>query len=288
MSIPTIIWNSFALLYFGTTVPTTFSIKAGSGLFSTEWGTIIRSIKLLISGNPIEFCVILLASVLLILGYNHSSKKKNSQIFLSEFTVMIAWIVIFYLYYILKNVTILSRYSLMLLPPIILIMLFLYMKVCVQYKLSLSTTNLLLIVLTITSLLVHSLFTVFIIKPDADSFVQGFQSEYKKIASILSVEGHGQGSVALSDVGIIGSYSGLKIYDFVGLVDKDRLYFSNNKSYFMNKKPNFFITRGDVNVVELEDTSISFREIYSAHIAGFGINQKGNVIVTLYKVFWNR
>jgi hypothetical protein len=127
---------------------------------------------------------------------------------------------------------------------------------------------------------------MFIIKPDADSFVQGFQTKYKNIASILSVKGRGQGSVALSDVGIIGSYSGLKICDFVGLVDKDRLRFSNNKSYFMNKKPQFLISRGELNIDEFKNTSVSFREIYSAPIASFGINQKGNVTVTVYNVSW--
>jgi 4-amino-4-deoxy-L-arabinose transferase-like glycosyltransferase len=288
LSLPAIIWNSYALVHFGTVVPTTFFIKAGSGFFSTDWETITRSIKLFLSGNPIEFCVILAASVALILGYTHSSKKKDSQIFRSEFMVLTAWIVIFYLYYILKNVTILSRYSLVLLPPIILMTLNLCMKVCRQYKLSHRTTSLLLVGLTTISLLVHSLFTMFIIKPDADSFVRGFQVQYKKIASILFIEGHGQGSVALSDVGIIGSCSGLKICDFVGLVDKDRLRYSNNKSYFMNKKPQFLISRGELNIDEFKDTSVSFREIYSAPIAGFGINQKGNVTVTVYTVSWDQ
>ena len=288
MLVPTVVWNSFALIYFGTIVPTTFSIKAGGGIFTTEWVTIIRSFKLFISGNPIEFCAILLASVLLVMDYKKIFNKKITHIFLSEFMVITAWIVLFYLYYIAKNVTIISRYSLVLLPPIILIMLYLLLKVCEKYKLSLYATNLLLIVLMTTSLLVQGIFTVYVIKPDADSFVQGFQHEYKKIASILSVEGQGQGSVALSDVGIIGSYSGLKICDFVGLVDKDRLHFSNNRSYFINKKPQFIVSRGEVNIDEFKDTLISFQEIYSAHIAGFGINQKGNLIVNVYKVSWNQ
>jgi hypothetical protein len=288
MLIPMGAWNFYAFLYFGTIVPTTFSIKAGDKIFSTEWVTVMRTVKLLISGNPIEFCVILVTLVLLIMDFKQPLKKIGRHILLSNFIVVIAWIVFFYLYYTIKNVTIISRYSLVLLPTIILTTIFLFMKTCEQYKFSHVATNRLLVGITAVAILAHGIFTVLIAKPDADSFIQGFQQEYKKIASILSVEGQGKGAVALTDVGIIGLYSGLKIYDFIGLVDKDRLRFPNNKSYFMDKKPDFIISHGEINVDELKDSSTSFREIYSAPIAGFGINHKDSVIVKVYKVYWHQ
>ena len=94
--------------------------------------------------------------------------------------------------------------------------------------------------------------------------------------------------MALSDVGIIGVYSGLKIYDFVGLVDKDRFHFSSNRDYFINKKPRYLISRGEISLEELKDTSVSFQEIYTTQIAGLGINQRGNIIVRVHKVFWRQ
>ncbi|MGD0589754.1 MAG: hypothetical protein ABSA44_02995 [Bacteroidota bacterium] len=284
--IPSVIWNCFAFVYYGTIVPTTFSIKAGDTFFSTEWDTFVRSAKLFLSGNPIELCVIFLAFVLLLLHIRHTLKKKVSHIVRSEVVLIIIWIVSFYLYYILKNVTILSRYSLVVLPLIILLMIDMFTRACEQYHLSQRTTNLLLAALVATSLLVHGLFTYRIVKPDADSFTHGFQREYKKIASILSAEGCTNGSVALSDVGIIGVYSGLKIYDFVGLVDKDRFHFSSNRDYFINKKPQYLISHGEISLEELKDTSVSFQEIYTTQIAGLGINQRGNIVVHVHKVFW--
>jgi hypothetical protein len=286
--IPSVIWNCFAFVYFGTIVPTTFSIKAGNTFFSTEWDTLVRSAKLFLSGNLIEFCVIFLAFVLLLLHSKQTSRKMASHIIRSEFVLIMLWIVSFYSYYILKNVTILSRYSLVVLPLIILLMIALFTRACEQYRLSQRTTNLLLAALVATSLLVHGLFTYCIVKPDADSFTHGFQREYKHIASILSAEGCTNGSVALSDVGIIGVYSGLKIYDFVGLVDKDRFHFSSNRDYFINKKPRYLISRGEISLEELKDTSVSFQEIYTTQIAGLGINQRGNIIVRVHKVFWRQ
>jgi hypothetical protein len=200
--------------------------------------------------------------------------------------LIILWIVSFYSYYILKNVTLLSRYSLVVLPLIILLTIALLTRACEQYVLSQRTTNLFLAALVTTSLLVHGLFTYCIVKPDADSFTHGFQREYKNIASILSTERYANGSVALSDVGIIGVYSGLKIYDLVGLVDKDRFHFSSNRDYFINKKPRYLISHGEINLEELKDTSVSFQEIYTTQIAGFGINHRGNIIVHVHKVFW--
>ena len=284
--IPPVIWNIFAFVYFGTIVPTTFSIKAGNTFFSTERDTLIRSAKLFLSGNPIEFCVILLASVLLLLHSKLTLRKMASYIIRSEFVLIILWIVSFYSYYILKNVTILSRYSLVVLPLIILLTIALFTRACEQYHFSQRTTNFLLAALVATSLLVHGLFTYCIVKPATDSFAYGFQRKYRNIASILSTEDCTNGSVALSDVGIIGVYSGLKIYDFVGLVDKDRFHFSSNRDYFINKKPRYLISRGELNLEELKDTSVSFQEIYTTQIEGLGINQRGNIVVRVHKVLW--
>jgi len=145
-----------------------------------------------------------------------------------------------------------------------------------------------LIGLATLSIIFHGLFTYFIIKPDADSFVDGFQQEYRKIASILSAEHCKDGAVIVSEVGIIGVYSGMKILDFVGLVDKDRHHFSTNREYFFNKKPQYLISRGEVTIAELKDSSVSFREIYWTEMAGFGINRQSGITVHVYKVSWNK
>ena len=287
-TIPALLWNCFAYIYFGTITPSTFLIKAGNTFFSTEWDTVVRSTALFLSGNLIEFCFIFITSVLLFFSCKRKVKSKVPHLIKSETTLFATWISLFYIYYILKNVTILSRYSLVLLPAVILLTVFLFTEVAEQFNFTQKVKNLLLVGLITTSLLFHGLFTYFIVKPDADNFVCGFQREYKKIAAMIAVERHKESSVALSDVGIIGVYSGLKIYDFVGLVDKERFQFSSKRDYFFNKKPQFLILREEIKLEELKDTSVAFQEIYATHIPGLGINQRNNIKVTAYKVFWNR
>ena len=46
------------------------------------------------------------------------------------------------------------------------------------------------------------------------------------------------------------------------------------------------ISRGEVTPAELKDGYVSFQEIYLAKMAGFGINQKGEITVHVYKVSW--
>ena len=284
--IPALLWNCFAYIYFGTITPSTFLIKAGNTFFSTEWDSVVRSTALLLSGNLIEFCFIIITSVLMLVSYKRKLKIVVPRLMRSEVSLFITWISLFYIYYTLKNVTILSRYSLVLLPAVIFLTVFLLIEASEQFGLTQKTKNLLFIGLTAASLLVQGLFTFYVVKPDADSFVSGFQSEYKKIASMIAAERHKESFVALSDVGIVGVYSGSKIYDFVGLVDKDRFQFSSKHDYFLNKKPQYLILRGEINLEELKDNSAVFQEIYSTHIAGLGINQRGDLKVTAYRVLW--
>jgi hypothetical protein len=283
-SLPILIWNCFAFLYYKTFIPTTFSAKAGDAFFSIEYATIMRSAMLFFSGNPIELCIIIFASICLIIKYRKSKWTVARKVVRSENMLIMVLIVLFYLFYISKNVTIISRYSLILLPLVILFMIALLVKVCEQFKISQRVSDIILIIVITISLAVHCVFTFYIIKPDSDSFAHGFQREYKNIASMLSNSNCTDCSVAVSEVGIIGVYSGMKVYDLVGLVDKDRFNFSSHKDYIVAKKPSYLVSRGEVSLNEFKDTPISFQEIYSVSIAGFGINSKEKVQVRVYKV----
>jgi hypothetical protein len=219
------------------------------------------------------------------------SRQSLRNVFLyvvrSEFIIIAGWIILFYVFYILKNVTILSRYSLIVLPLLILVTMLLLAKVCTRLSLSRRDTHGILIGLTVLSLVFHGLFTLFVVKPDADSFVRGFQNEYRNIASIISAEHYRDGGVMVSEVGMIGVYSGLKVYDFVGLVDKERHLFSTKRGYFLSKRPQYLISRGEVVVEELVDSSTSFQEIYKTKIAGFGINQRDSATISVFRVSYD-
>lgn len=286
-SIPAVLWNCFALWYYGTMIPSTFSAKAADVFFSTEWSTIVRSLQLFLSGNFIEWCTIMSIAVLMVWRKRSVGKIELVRMFRSEEFLMILWIGSFYIYYILKNVTILSRYSLMLLPLIMYLMIVMLTKVRTEYGFSKKKFEILAGSLIILALVIHGAFTCIIIKPDADSCVNGFQREYKKIAGIISLDPSPLKSVMLSDVGIIGVYSHARVYDFVGIVDHDRSNYSTKRAYFLDKRPDYLISRGELNLQALEDSSCSFEKIYSTQFPGIGINHTGNFDLHVFKVLWN-
>ena len=284
-SIPIICWNTFAYFYYGTIVPTTFQIKAGDSLFSTDWETISRTLKLIVSSNPIEISIIIVCGTALLLKYKAS--YSITKLIRSPYLFIIALICSFYLYYILKNVTILSRYSLVLLPPIIVLTLKMAKVAAQTLSLPEKIINLLLAGIVMCSLLLQGVFTARVIKPDADNFVQGFQTVYTKMAMLLRSENKPNSAVAVSDVGIIGLYSGMKVDDFVGLTDRRRFECATKRGYFAAQKPEYLIFRGEFNLYEVVDTSkCSLQSMYSSQFQGLGINNPTQVQVNLYRVYW--
>jgi hypothetical protein len=116
--------------------------------------------------------------------------------------------------------------------------------------------------------------------------IDGFLREYKAIAEELSHQARPGDAVAVSDVGVVGVYSGMKIDDFVGLVDKDRFKFSSNHDYFVSKKPRFLIHRGEFALSEIQDSTFTLQPKYSATIGSLGINRPVPVQVDVYEVSW--
>jgi hypothetical protein len=292
-AIPGLCWLSFAEIYYGTIVPTTFLAKAGGPFFSMETATLIRNLKLFLSQNFVEISFILIATVLLLKirqeksspttlsSYDHPIKRDDTELLSSERFLFVVIILSFFCFYSLKDVVIISRYSLMLVPLIILMAVDLANQVEKRWNYSHVRMRYIWVVLVGASTLYNFLFTVLIAKPDADRFYEGFQKHYIKIASMLKRLNTGDCHVAVSDVGIIGVYSGCFVDDLNGLVDKNRFNYRNKENYLEAKKPEFLILRGEVDVRKLGQ---KYREIYSTTIPGFGINATQDCHIQVYQI----
>jgi hypothetical protein len=284
-------WLLFAYLHFGTIVPNTYRAKAPGGFFAMTFEGTIRNIKLLLGGNIPEF---LLLAIIVIVIFIIAIKK--DQKFAEEFVrlldrlkytgiiVGIIFFISFYTYYTVKDVTIISRYSLMFIPLIILITASL-INLLTEYK-----TQFLLSLITIyavLSILIHSHITFTIVKPASDLFVSGFQNSYKEIAEIIkSDESNINKTVALNDVGIVGCYSGAKVYDLAGLVDNDRFNFKTIKDFVAVKKPMYLVLRDEIQFDEAVPEYTGSEILYQKRIPGFGINSLEERVVTLYRLNW--
>lgn len=280
---PVICWLCFAKMYYGTIVPSTFLAKAGEPFFSTEPGTLLRNTKLFLSEDFLEIGFIFIAIILLITSVNNLRQIALKAV-KSESLLFIIFIVSFFSFYGLKNVVIISRYSLMLVPIVILMTIDFVSRAAQKQHISARMKKFAWIALIATSTLYNVLFTALIVKPDADRFYHGFQKQYLKIAGTLRQLNTGNCHVAVSDVGIIGVYSGCHIDDLNGLVDKDRFRFKSREEYLNNKKPEFIIVRGEVILTKVE---ASLREIYATTTPPFGINGTQNVHVKVYLAHWH-
>lgn len=284
-------WLLFAYVHFGTIVPNTFRAKAPGGFFAMTFEGTIRNIKLLLGGNIPEFLLLAIIVILIfIIAFKTNYKFAEEFVRLLDrlkhtgIIVGIIFFISFYTYYTVKDVTIISRYSLMFIPLIILITASL-INLLTEYKTQFLLS--LIAIYAVLSILIHSHITFTIVKPASDLFVSGFQNSYKEIAEIIkSDESNINKTVALNDVGIVGCYSGAKVYDLAGLVDNDRFNFETIKDFVAVKKPMYLVLRDEIQFAEAVPEYIGSEILYQKQIPGFGINSLEERVVTLYKLNW--
>lgn len=285
-------WLLFAYLHFGTIIPNTYRAKAPGGFFAMTYEGTIRNIKLLLGGNIPEF---LLLAIIIITVFIIITKKDER--FAEEFGNLLdrfrhtglilasVFFISFYTYYTVKDVTIISRYSLMFIPLIILItasLINLLTEYKTQFLLSLTAIYAVLV------LLIHTHITFTVVKPASDMFVEGFQKSYKEIAAIIKTDSDNLSkTVALNDVGIVGCYSGARVIDLAGLVDGDRFNYPTIKDFVIAKKPDYLVLRDEIKFADTVPENIGSKILYQKTIPGFGINSLEERAVTLYKLEWN-
>lgn len=284
-------WLLFAYYYFGSIIPNTYLYKAGSSLTNFGFEYAIRTLKLFAVGNLPEFILLITLFIALIFigrrKQNNAGKYHDLLTILKEKNLIlpVLWIAGFYGFYLLKDVTVISRYSLMLVPFIIIIVALIFNFI--KNQISEKTKSTILIIYLFTIIFGYGFITFKVVKPASDDFVDGFQNTYKKIASLIKIDsGDKKTSVALTDVGIIGSYSGAKIYDFAGLVDHTRFNFKNSYDYLMAKKPDYIVLREDYKPENILPKEIKIENLFEKRLPGFGINHSKPRTVTLYKLEW--
>jgi len=285
------VWIIFAYNYFGTIIPNTYLYKVGRSLISFRFEYAIRTLKLFAAGNLPEFILIFaLFMALIFIGRKKQSISGKYHKLLTELkekaiTLPILLIAGFYGFYLLKDVTVISRYSLILVPFTIIIAAQFFN--IIREQISEKTNSTILIIYLFTIIFGYGFITFKVVKPASDEFVKGFQTTYREMASIIKMDsGSRKTAVALTDVGIIGCYSGAKVYDFAGLVDHSRFNYDNSRDYLIAKKPGYVILREDYKPEDILPDGIETEVLFQRRLGGFGINHSNPRTVTLYKLEW--
>ncbi len=284
-------WLIFSYFHFGTILPNTYTAKSSPHLLTFDIRTFLRDVQTLFVVNLPDF--IFFGILILILFFVKKIKKQNlfsgliREIKNSNLIVILLWIIAFYIFYVLRDVTIISRYELIFIPPIILLTAFVFEKIFIQNdkRSNLFLTSAYIVIIIFSS----AMLTFEIIKPSVDNFVNGFQSTYKDIAIIINAYSKNQDvSVGVADVGIIGVYSNAKVYDSVGLVDNERFKYKSTLEYYLDKKPDFIVLREEEKIEDVVPSGIGYEILFRKKLPGFGIKEPEERTVTLYKIKWNR
>lgn len=284
------IWFIYAGTHFGTIIPNTFRAKAKDDFLNIDVDKLIRNIKVLLAGNIPEFLSIIVVLIMIFFIKRKLNIENPLSKFLNifnkqEYILLILWISGFYSFYILKNVTILSRYSLMFVPTIIFLTAILLNDLKTifnrfQYNL--------MVGFYVTSIfLINNFITFNTVVPSSNNFVNGFQKTFREILEIIKNDDTDKRkTVALTDVGIVGTYSTAKVFDLAGLVDNHRFKYKSYYDYVNAKKPLYLVLREEADISEVIPESITYKILYKKKVPGFGINTPEPRTVTLYKLFW--
>ncbi len=259
-------WIVFAYYYFGTIVPNTFVSKSSSN-FLNSFDNLWRNLGV-ISVSYFSFFIIGFVSSIYIFRNKKAIKFWDSTALFCIFIILG-----FYGYYLGKDVIILSRYSIILVPAFA----YLAAKISEQIQPRLLASAL------VSGILFNLIFLSEIVIPDANKFVIGFQNQFKKIAEIINRESHQGISVALNDVGIIAYYTNARIYDLAGLTEPNRFKFNKKTDYILDSNPYFIIWRDDFSLIDLNDFLKNYEVVYESSLPSLGIQQSASLPLKVFR-----
>jgi hypothetical protein len=283
-------WLIFAYSQFGTIIPNTYTAKSSTSLINFDIHTFFRDMQTFFVVSLPEIILIFVLILLFVIKTKKGFRRELIVGIVSRFKnvnfdIVFIWVVVFHIFYILRDITIITRYAIMFVPLITIAILFLLENIYHQINNSIKQSLFIIYLLLIIGSSVLISFGT--IKPSVDDFVNGFQTTYKDIAMIINAYSTNEDvSVGVADVGIIGAYSNAKVYDSVGLVDNERFKYSSTLNYYIDKKPDFIVLRGEEKIKDVIPSETNYEILYTKSLPGFGIKDPEPRVVTLYKVSW--
>ena len=212
-------WHIYALSTFGTLRPNTVLVKGGFGLpvFSDFLLGIKRTLLIIGSGHGLETLVILFGLILVI-------KRK---LILSDFEIrtsalLVIWAIFPATIYLTQGVFVTSRYLLIGLPALTLLM-FLILD-GLEYRRRLHIWRYGRYILMAVIIIQQVFLTYKITLPHVEAFRPTIVV-LKQIAEKLRQETSSGSSVAVGDVGVIGFYSRRYVVDIEGLITREMVQY---------------------------------------------------------------
>ncbi len=273
-------WLIFSYFHFGTIVPNSFLSKTG-GAFTLRDGVegVTAISKIILSSQFPAAIGVLFAGWYLFHGGIREEFKAQWLLFV--------WIGALFLFYVIDDVQVVSRYLLIVMPCLIILGIWGISKL---YEAKPRTLSYILLIFFLFTFVQNQFIYWTVVKPHTDNFTWGTEHCLKPIALWLRHNTSDSTKVVVPDIGAIGYYSDRIIYDPAGLVTpKVREAFRGfgydegmkERKYQCVVEPEFVIDRSE-QPERLASTDLI--PVMTRVFPGLGIKNTNIIYFTLYKV----
>ena len=210
-------WFLFAQFEFGTVVPNTFIAKGGSVPvdLSTWFASALKATETVVSNQLMEMLLVLAGAVFIVKqhGFQFEFYKRSVRHFLAA-----AWVVLLPSVYVISGLPIVSRYLLLITPPLILLAFLALSTICLHLRLRRSIVSALVTGVVIMIVAQNTVVSWSVIRPHVRSFERAMKECFIPIGQWFAEETPSETVIAARDIGALGYYSERKVVDLGGLV----------------------------------------------------------------------
>ncbi|MCX5800496.1 MAG: hypothetical protein NTX17_03825 [Candidatus Eisenbacteria bacterium] len=287
-------WFAFALMQFGRMSPSTVAVKAGR-FISPEglWKSVIVVGKIVGSTNGLEMA--LMAMVLMT-----ALVKKSLPGRLSSFHVAaVGWLVALPALYVVRDVQVVSRYLVPVLPVAVLYGFLSLRRICEAAKLTPRSFRLSVSAVSAVCIALNVLVLTLVAYPHTHSFSRDMRGSLVYLGEWFSANTPAATSVAIPDVGAFAYYSDRKVVDLGGLAtpamipilrehDLDEIL--THFLFAQVARPDYVVdrARSPRRLLRVEGLRDAVTPVVTTSVSNLGITRPGTFYYTAYRIEWDK
>jgi len=289
-----IAWCSFALMEFGRVTPNTVAVKAGRFISPERLLEGLSVVgKILGSTNGPELILIAIVLVIALV-----SRRLPGP--LSAFhAAAIGWFVALPAVYVLRDVQVISRYLVPIIPMAVLYGFLSVRWIGKNVKMSPRAYHRTVSMLCAACIILNVSVLVFVAYPHTHSFSRDMRGSLVYLGKWFSKNTPPEASVAIPDIGAFAYYSDRKVVDLGGLVTPAMIPILRDHeldeilTHFLFAevaRPDYVVdrARSPRRLLGVEELRPALKPVVTTSVSNLGITRPGRVYYTAYRIDWEK
>jgi hypothetical protein len=287
-----LVWFGYALLQFGRLTPNTVVVKAGR-FISPE--AVLKGLAVVAriagSTNGPELVLIAIAVVMIVFARRRIAGPSSFHF------ASIGWLVLLPLAYVLRDVQIVSRYLVPILP---LVVLYGFLSVRLLFNREKSPAfsfRLAAVAVAALCILLNVYVTTVAVYPHTHSFTRDMRGSLIRLGNWFATNTPPGTSVAIPDIGAFAYYSGREVVDLGGLVTPSMIPILREHEldevltgflFADVARPHYVIdrSRSSRRLLEIEGLDVALEPVLETQVSNLGITRPGTFYYTAYRIDW--